>query len=115
MILFSTLVPTFVHAVLLTASPVSFLDPHGRMTREAWAERLSDPSFDSQRLEDQQAAIAVARWQMYQQRLVACVGGFVLVTTILAGLYYAAHAIGISPADAIAAIARHGVATAGGG
>ena len=111
--LFSTLIPTLLHFVMLAGSPLMFTGPD-RAVREAWAGRMVRADFDKDQEADQALAIAVAKWQTYGQGLFAVGGGLVLVGLIVAVLYYAAAAVGLSPADGIARVARWGVALANG-
>ena len=112
--LFSTLIPTLLHFVMLAGSPIAMAGP-GRQQREDWADRLEREDFDKDAAEDQALAIDVAKWQTYGQGLFAVAFGMVLVVAVLAGLYYGANAVGLSPADGIAWAARWGVWLAGGG
>lgn len=107
--LFSTLIPTVLHFVMLAASPVMLRRPDAA-ERDRWAERLEAADFDNDRPEDQAVVVKVARWQTFA--LWSTGGGFVVVVLVLAGLVWGLSAEGMSPADGVAWVANQGVAWA---
>ncbi len=114
-ILFSTLIPTAVHALLLLLSPLSLYGPP-RAERIVWAETLESPHFRLKNTTCQQIAHAAARWSIERNDLWAILTryGAVLGCYVLAAwgtwqLWRLIFGPGFGPADAIAFIAELGV------
>jgi hypothetical protein len=115
LILFSTLIPTVVHASLLLVRPLSLYGPP-RAEREAWAETLESRHFRTNNAACQDIAHQAAKWSIERNDLWAILirYGFVILCYAFAAwgtwqLWRLIFGPGFGPADAIAAVAEFGV------
>ena len=114
-ILFSTLIPTAAHALLLLLSPLSLHGP-AKAERTDWADILESPHFRPKNATHQQIAYTAARWSTLRNdtwatllRFLAVAGSYTVIGGILWLGWLAIFGPNFGPSEAIAWIAELGV------